>query len=215
MRRNAKIIRKTIGDLMIIVLFLLMSGFEEFFIFLTVLTFFLLFTAIFIERDRFLRLAVVFRTRKRTKRCGSINAFPFPPAASYDKETVREEKDFPSSVLNAAAADSLISDKMAKNLIHRAPSIKVFGSKKRIVNLGELSRAFKDGERVDVNRMKAVGIIPYDTLKIKVLASGELDKKLFVYANGFSKTAVKMIALKGGEAVVSHSERVKMPRETD
>ena len=195
---------------MIFILFLLTYEGAEFLSFLVLLTLVLSFTAILLERDRFLRLAVVFKTRKRKKEEGGVFTFPNPMPKEKLEEAFRE---IPKSSLDAASADELISDKMAKNLIHKAPSIKTFGNKKRIVNIGELSSAFADGERVDINRMKAVGIVPYNTFKVKVLASGELDKKLFVYANGFSKTAIKMIALKGGEAILAHSERVKMPRE--
>ena len=196
---------------MIFMLFLLTYEGVEFLSFLILLTIVLAYTAILLERDRFLRLAVVFRARKRKKEdAGTVILFPYPMTKEKLEEAFAE---IPKSSLDAASADELISDKMAKNLIHKAQSIKTFGNKKRIVKIGELSSAFSAGEHVDINRMKAVGIIPYNTFKIKVLASGELDKKLFVYANGFSKTALKMIALKGGEATLVHSERAKMPRE--
>ncbi len=182
----------------------------------SVLALALVFTALVLEKDRFLRLAALSRGIKKEKYAPRNPAFSFLPSLPEPSEKAGEPDNIlPKSTLDAAAADALISDKMAKNLIHRTRSVKVFGKKKRVVNLGELSRAFSDGERVDINRMKAVGLIPYDSLEIKVLASGELDKKLFILANGFSKTAVKMIALKGGEAVKVTSKRVKMPKEMD
>ena len=54
---------------------------------------------------------------------------------------------------------------------------------------------------MDVNSLKAHSLIPYDTAYIKVLARGIIDKPLSVYANDFSLSAVKMIALAGGKAV--------------
>ena len=40
-----------------------------------------------------------------------------------------------------------------------------------------------------------------DTAYLKVLGGGRLDKALSVYANEFSLSAVKMIALTGGQAI--------------
>ena len=174
----------------------------------------LVMTVFIVERDRFLRLSALARNIRRERRQVRIPTVYFPPSLPAPKEE-KEEILIPKTVYDAERADSLLSDKMAKNLIHKTNFIKVFGKKKRIVNLGELSRAFSDGERADINGMKARGLIPYDTFEVKVLASGTLDKKLFVFANGFSKTAVKMIALTGGEAVKLRSVRVKMPKEMD
>lgn len=176
-----------------------------------------LITALFItvftlQRDRFLRLSAMARIGRRERHSRRSAEVYFPPALPAPKEEAREEIIIPKSVFDAERADSLISDKMAKNLIHKTEVVKTFGKKRTLVNIGELSRAFSDGERVDINRMKAVGLIPYDAFEVKVLAAGTLDKKLFVYANGFSKTAVKMIALSGGEALKVRSLRVKMPR---
>ena len=99
-------------------------------------------------------------------------------------------------------ADSLISDNMAKNLIKRSyDSIVTSGHKRVIVNIGAISSAFSRDEHVDINKMKEKGLIPRDAGSVKVLADGIIDKPLFVYANAFSLSAVKMIALTGGEAV--------------
>ena len=59
---------------------------------------------------------------------------------------------------------------------------------------------FSAGERVDVNILKTRNLVPSDTAYIKVLARGAIDKPLKVYANDFSLSAVKMIALSGGES---------------
>ncbi len=175
----------------------------------------LVITVFIVERDRFLRLSALSRSIKRERRAPRNPRIYFPPALPEPKKEQRDDVIIPKTAYDGGRADALISDKMAKNLLHKTRSLKVFGKKKRVVNLGELSRAFSDGERVDINRMKAVGLIPYDTLEIKVLATGELDKRLFVLANSFSKTAIKMIALAGGEAVKVKSIRVKMPKEMD
>ncbi len=99
-------------------------------------------------------------------------------------------------------ADTLISDTLAKELVHREDTvIETEGRKKRIINVDTLSERFSQGERIDVNKLKEANLVPYDTAYIKVLARGVIDKSLTVYANDFSLSAVKMIALSGGEAV--------------
>ncbi len=192
------------------------SAANGFLIFIFAISLALVFLALFFERERFLRLAALSRGIKRAKYAPSAPLFYFYPALPEPRGSESEpDISFPKSSVDARLADALLSDGMAKALLHKRMSVKTFGKKKRIINLGKLSRAFSDGERVDINRMKALGLIPYDTLEIKVLAVGELDKKLFIFANGFSKTAVKMIALSGGEAVKAKSVRVKMPKEMD
>ncbi len=99
-------------------------------------------------------------------------------------------------------ADSLISDSLAKDLLHKEEnSVYTEGNKKGIINVDTLSNNFKAGDRVDVNRLKEMSLVPYDTAYIKILARGMIDKPLNVYANDFSLSAVKMIALTGGSAV--------------
>ena len=103
--------------------------------------------------------------------------------------------------VDAERADTLISDSLAKTLIANEPEpIYTDGKRKRIVNVDTLSASFEAGERVDVNVLKARGLVPADTAYIKVLAGGVIDKPLTVLANDFSLAAVKMIALTGGEA---------------
>ena len=109
-------------------------------------------------------------------------------------------------------ADSLISDTMAKNLIKRSSEpIVTSGSKRAVVNIGAISTAFSSGDEVDINKLKAKRLVGQEVGFVKVLADGIIDKQLFVYANSFSLSAVKMIALTGGEAVkVSTVKKRKM-----
>ena len=98
-------------------------------------------------------------------------------------------------------ADALISDSLARDLVVREEeAIYTDGRRKSIVNVDSLSEHFASGDRVDVNSLKAIGLVPQDTAFVKVLARGVIDKPLSVYANDFSPAAVKMIALTGGEA---------------
>lgn len=123
------------------------------------------------------------------------------PAVTYEElgEIAKMEQ---SLSVDAERADNLISDSLAKNLLRKDDiRIESDGRKKRIINVDTLSENFASDERVDVNVLKAKKLIPADTAYIKVLARGVIDKPLRVYANDFSLSAVKMIALSGGEAV--------------
>lgn len=183
---------------------------------LSVMTLALIFVSIVMERERFRRLALVSRNSKREKRMSKSPFIYFPPAQSEAEDKRAENEDvFSKTLIDSGKADSLISNKMAKNLVGHAHSVRVFGKKKRSVNIGELSRVFSAGERVDINRMKAVGILPYDTAEVKILGGGVIDKQLFIFANSFSHSAVKMIALMGGKAERVRSIRVKFPKEID
>ncbi len=71
-----------------------------------------------------------------------------------------------------------------------------------IVNLGDLEQRFDDGEEVTPESLKTKNLAKgrYDVLK--VLADGELTKKLKVSAHKFSRQAVEKIEKAGGEVVV-------------
>lgn len=118
------------------------------------------------------------------------------------EETCKTVKIEHTLSVDAERADSLISDSLAKNLLRKDDErIESEGRKKRIINVDTLNDNFSVGERIDVNVLKQKDLIPYDTAYIKVLARGVVDKPLRVYANDFSLSAVKMIALSGGEAI--------------
>ncbi len=71
-----------------------------------------------------------------------------------------------------------------------------------IVNLDDLESRFDDGAEVTPETLKASNLAKgrYDVLK--VLADGELTKKLKVSAHKFSRRAVEKIEQAGGEIVV-------------
>ena len=71
-----------------------------------------------------------------------------------------------------------------------------------IVNLRDLEDRFDEGAEVNPQTLKANNLAKgrYDVLK--VLASGELTKKLRISAHKFSRQAVEKIEKAGGEAVV-------------
>lgn len=77
-----------------------------------------------------------------------------------------------------------------------------------IVNLGQLER-FSDGATVDEKALRDARLVQGREVRIKVLAEGELTKKLTVVAHAFSKKAAEKIEQKKGKAVVVEQPKPK------
>ncbi len=121
---------------------------------------------------------------------------PLPTDPEIDEETGTIGYD-----VNMEKADSLISDSLAKSLIRReGEMICTDGDERATIEVGTLSNAFNPGDRVDVNSLKEKGIISNEVAYIKIIGGGNINKPLSVFANDFNLSAVKMIALCGGEA---------------
>jgi len=119
-------------------------------------------------------------------------------------------KDILASV-DEQHADTLISDSFAKHLLgKKKEKISTFGKRKCILNLDTIHAHFENGSRVDINLLKAKGLLPYDCGYFKVLARGSVGKRLTIYADDFSLKAVKMIALTGGVAIRVHTFSKKL-----
>ncbi len=71
----------------------------------------------------------------------------------------------------------------------------------QIVNLSKLSN-FKDNEHITLDKLKEKGIIKKKSVPVKILASGEIEKKLKIEAHKFSKSAKEKIEKAGGEVVI-------------
>ncbi len=79
---------------------------------------------------------------------------------------------------------------------------KRFEIKYACINLSSLNKFFKDGDVVSPEILKEKGIIKKQLAGVKILANGELDKKLTVKANRFSSAAVTKIEKAGGKTEV-------------
>lgn len=77
----------------------------------------------------------------------------------------------------------------------------VFAKHYAIVNLGDLDR-FEDGTQVTPFLLRQVGLVKKPLDGIKILAHGELTKKLSVQADKFSAAAKEKIESIGGKAEV-------------
>ena len=70
------------------------------------------------------------------------------------------------------------------------------------VNLADLEQKFDDGAAVDLDALRAAGLGTRKNVPVKILARGELTKKLTVHAQAFSKTARERIEAAGGTCQV-------------
>ena len=77
-----------------------------------------------------------------------------------------------------------------------------FGKQYAIVNLDTLQSKFNDGDVVDASVLLAAGVVDTVFDGIKVLANGELTKKLTVKAAIFSASAKEKIEAVGGKTEV-------------
>jgi len=73
-----------------------------------------------------------------------------------------------------------------------------FSKTYQVVNVSDLS-AFSDGDRVDPGAMAAKGLIRSGGGPVKILADGQLQRKLTVAAHAFSAAAEAKIAGAGGD----------------
>lgn len=71
-----------------------------------------------------------------------------------------------------------------------------------VVNLDTLSERFEDGTEVTPDLLRELRIVRESRALIKVLARGELSKRLTIKAHGFSRAAREAIAAAGGQVEV-------------
>ncbi len=71
-----------------------------------------------------------------------------------------------------------------------------------IVNLYDINEKFEDGAIVNIEALKEAGLVKALKNGVKILATGEVSKKLTVQANKFSGAAAEKINAAGGKAEV-------------
>ena len=96
--------------------------------------------------------------------------------------------------------DKMMSDYTAEHILEESDKVGGLG-KLGIINVGVLHNEFEDGDTVNLEILKEKDMIADSIGRLKVLASGSLDKALTVEADAFSVQAIKMITLTGGHAV--------------
>ncbi len=91
-----------------------------------------------------------------------------------------------------------------------------------IINVGALDKAFADGDTVDHEALRRVGLAKGKADGVRILGDGELSKRLVIRAHHFSKSATEKITAKGGTTEVipppkkpkKNKMRPRPPRET-
>ena len=73
----------------------------------------------------------------------------------------------------------------------------IFKVEYSVVNVADLEKVFDAGATVDVEALRAAGLIR-GRRRVKILGNGELKKKLTVHVNKFSESAKSKIEAAGG-----------------
>lgn len=132
---------------------------------------------------------------------------PLPDGKTWDFSKDFGIVDFD---IDVERADVLITDALAKSLLQKdGDVVYTKGHSRGIINVDTLSDNFSLGEHIDINSLKEKGLIDSNVAYIKVLARGRIDKPLIVYANDFSPSAVKMIALTGGRSIKVITKQIR------
>ena len=130
-----------------------------------------------------------------------------PPTPPVVEEVVEETPEVIVPVVeevddvDVSEADALMTDDIALATVVYKEGGSTEGYK-ATVNLGAINDVFADGDKVNLETLKAKGLAPAKAKRVKILASGHLNKHgLEVEANSFSVQAIKMITLTGGTAI--------------
>jgi large subunit ribosomal protein L15 len=104
--------------------------------------------------------------------------------------------------------------KLRGNTSADAMPIGPFRSYSQPVNVRDLESRFDAGAEVTPEALKGVGLVAKLHVDVKILGEGELTKKLFVSAHGFSKSAVEKIEAAGGSVGWLRGEPVAKKKKT-
>jgi large subunit ribosomal protein L15 len=89
-----------------------------------------------------------------------------------------------------------------------------FTTRYHVINLDDLQALeVPAGTVIDQAYLIEHGLVPNSRLELKVLAHGELTKKLTVHAAKYSKTAYDAITKAGGTALNAKGETFEFPKE--
>ncbi len=80
-----------------------------------------------------------------------------------------------------------------------------------VVNVGDLEKVYQSGDEVTLDSLREKDLAKGRYDELKVLARGELTKKLKISAHRFSTQALEKIKQAGGEAVVLEGKKPAPP----
>jgi large subunit ribosomal protein L15 len=92
-----------------------------------------------------------------------------------------------------------------KQTLRRIPKKRGFRSlqaKPAVVNLADLEKKFNSGDTVDGKKLIRAGLIASSKNGVKILAGGQITKRLTIFADAFSAGAKQAIEAAGGQATV-------------
>jgi large subunit ribosomal protein L15 len=101
-----------------------------------------------------------------------------------------------------------------RRLAHRGFSNYPFRKEWQIVNLGEIEKRYESGETVDPVSLFKQGLIK-GSAPVKVLAAGELTKKLSFKVAAVSASAKEKIEKAGGDVTVDPPAKKARPKKAD
>jgi large subunit ribosomal protein L15 len=136
--------------------------------------------------------------RKRKKRVGR------GPGSGHGKTASRGHKGQYASAGAKKPCFTFEGGQMPlfRRIPKRGFSHETWDRKFHVVNVGDLGRVYKDGDVVNAESLKRVGLAKGPADGIRVLGTGELTIKLTVKADHFSKSATEKIVAKGGSVEV-------------
>ena len=111
----------------------------------------------------------------------------------HDKKVIEHYQS-----ITVSKADEVMSDEKAESSVEEVEVNKHKEGSKVIINIDTLSEHYNNGDEVTLDSLIDKGLVSSKVGHIKVLARGELNKKLHVVANEYSLQAIKMIVLVGG-----------------
>lgn len=89
---------------------------------------------------------------------------------------------------------------LARRIPKRGFSNKMFKKEFEIVNIGQIQEKFQSADTIDPKTLKEKGLVK-GTFDIKILAKGELKKKIKVSGCRMSEKAKEIIEKAGGEII--------------
>ena len=112
-------------------------------------------------------------------------------------------EDLVRESISVEEASDVLPDNSLSELVNHQ-QIKLYGGKREryIVNIDMISEKFQNNEEVNLESLKAKGLLPKKCNFFKVLARGTLNKSLSFIANDYSRDAIKMILLTGGNVTI-------------
>lgn len=139
----------------------------------------------------------------KSKETKSIKRVGRGPGSGMGKTSTRGENGQKSrSGASIAAWFQGGQTPLYRRLPKRGFNNKMFRKEFATINLDKLNELFNDGDVVTPEILKERGIIKKSLCGIKVLANGNLDKKLTIKAHRFTSKAVTKIEAAGGKAEV-------------